>query len=291
MMKAQLLFGSLVLIILASILSPSLITEVITDGEPGIVAPATGQDVSSGPTSPANMAARRQAEERILKSTVRLYIETWIVRPDESGYDVDTTVSHATLKDGRFLVTHNHFSARFSDDSGQAYRTVTLANSDGQAIFKGALSDFELVWEDPETLLLAYKDSSLFEKLGLVSAEFKDWSAVPLEPGLGVAQVDWDGTTTRVDWTTVQEVHVEDGVPRLVLADSITLGASGGGIFWQGKHIANNWLLVQELGSSDELLHATTKVALNSVPVAGDPTPAIDSGRHQVGAYSPAGHS
>jgi len=292
MMKAQSLFASLMIIFLAGILSPSFITGVITDGQPAIVAPAAGQEVSSGSTSPANEAAHRQLEERILRSTVRIYIETWRVRPDESGYDVDTTVSHATLKDGRFLVTHNHFSVPLSGDDDQAYRTVTLANSDGQALFMGTLSDFELVWEDPQTLVLAYKDDdSLFEKLGFVSAEFKDWSSLPLEPGMEVAQVDWDGSTTRVDWTTVQEVDVEDGVPRLVLADSITLGASGGGVFWQGEHIANNWLLVQELGASDELLHATTKVALNSVPVSGpvtgmvtaDPTPAIDSGRHQFG--------
>jgi len=86
-----------------------------------------------------------------------------------------------------------------------------------------------------------------------------------------VAQVDWDGATTRVDWTTVQEVNVEDGVPRLVLADDVMLGASGGGIFWQGIHIANNWLMVQHYGESGKLTDTMTKVALNAAPLMGEP--------------------
>jgi hypothetical protein len=279
MMKAQLIFGTLIAIFLASILSPSLIAGAISDGiSSGMSTGTADAHVSAWPTVPAIAATRQQAEERILQSTVRIYIETWIVKPDESGYEVDSASSHATLKDGRFLVTHNHFSVPLAGDSELDYAAVTLANSDGQALFSGPLSDFELVWEDPETLVIAHKDVELFENLGFVSAEFKDWSSVPLEPGMEVAQVDWDGTTTRVDWTTVKEINVDDGIPRLVLADGITLGASGGGIFWQGHHIANNWLLVQELGASDELLGTTTKAALNSVQVTSRPGQALASG-------------
>lgn len=270
-MKVQLLLSSLTIIILAQILPLNIVAPVSPNVVPATSSQVAGPNVTSDPASVADALARREAEERILQSTVRIYIETWVVNPDESGYDVDTAVSHATLKDGRFLVTHNHFSTPLTGDNQLNYTTVTLANSRGEALFKASLSDFELVWQDPETLVIAYKDDSLFESLGFVSAEFADWSSVPLESGIEVAQVDWDGTTTRVDWTTVQEINVDDGVPRLVLADSIMLGASGGGIFWQGKHIANNWLLVQELGASDELLGATTKVALNSTPVAGSP--------------------
>lgn len=279
-MKVQLLLSSLIIIILAQILSLNIAVPVTLDAVPAMSSQVAVSDVTSGQAPAADTLARRQIEERILKATVRIYIETWVVNPDESGYELDTAASHATLKGGRFLVTHNHFSAPItggSRDKELGYIGVTLANSDGEPLFKGPLSDFELVWEDPETLIIAHKDDSLFEKLGFASAEFADWSSAPLEPGSEVAQVDWDGTTTRVDWTTVQEINVNEGVPRLVLADSITLGASGGGIFWQGKHIANNWLLVQELGASDELLGATTKVALNSAPVANGPSPVIAS--------------
>jgi len=272
--KAQLMLSSLILIILAHILSLNTVAALLPGDVPNIRAQTS---VISGQSAPAELTTHQRIEERILASTVRLYIETWRVRPDESGYDIDSFASHATLKDGRFLVTHNHFSVPLAGENEPYYAAVTLANSDGEALFRGPLSDFELIWEDPETLVIAHKDDSLFEKLGFVSAEFADWSSVPLEPGMQVAQVDWDGSKTRVDWTTVQAINVDDGVPRLVLADNITLGASGGGIFWQGKHIANNWLLVQELGASGELIRATTKVALNSAPVAGNPGQAVAS--------------
>jgi hypothetical protein len=278
--KVQLVFGSLIIILLAGVLFPGLEGLSVSAEAPTLSALAGELDIAGHQSDAADAAARRKAEEQILRSTVRIYIETWTVKPDDSGYDVGATVSHATLKDGRFLVTHNHFSAPLADQSAGTdpiYAVVTLANSDGQALFRGPLSDFVLIWKDPQTLVIRHKDDGLFEKLGFVSAEFEDWSAVPLKPGLEVAQVDWDGETTRVDWTTIQEVDVDDGVPRLVLADGVTLGASGGGVFWQGKHIANNWLLVQELGSSGEFLDTATKVALDSAQVANGPGQVVAS--------------
>lgn len=279
-MKVQVLFGSLFIIFMVGILSPGFVGSAISSAAPARPGRAGNPDAVPDQPAPVDPVARRQAEERILKSTVRIYIETWVVRPDDSGYDIDATASHATLKDGRFLVTHNHFSAPWAsqeEDPQPGYATVTLANSEGKALYKGALSDFEVVWEDPETLVIAHKDVDLFETLGFISADFEDWTSAPLEPDAEVAQVDWDGTTTRVDWTTVEEIAVDDGVPRLVLADGITLGASGGGIFWQGKHIANNWLLVQGLNASGELIDANTKGALNSAPIAGSLSSAVAS--------------
>lgn len=271
-MKERHLIGILIIIILVSIMTSTITAAVISESISGGPIQATGPNVTFVKPTSDEVETRQQIEERILNSTIRFYIETWAVRPGDSGYDFDSASGHGTLKDGRYLVTHNHFSAPLSSQShdreSNAYTMVTLTDSNGEALFKGPVSDFEVVWEDPETLVITHKDSDLFQKLGFVSAEFKQWSSVPLEAGMEVAQVDWDGATTRVDWTTVQEVTVNEGTPRLVLADDVTLGASGGGIFWQGVHIANNWLLVQELGASGELLSATTKVALNSAPVA-----------------------
>ena len=223
----------------------------------------------------------RELEQRILAATVRIELQGWTVADDESSYDIDYTVGHATVRDGRYLITHNHFriplSIRLQEGTSEVYTMVTLSDSSGQTLFKGPISDFEIAWEDPETLVFAYKDEELFQDANIVSAEVSDWSSIPLKVGMEVAQVDWDGATTRVDWTTVQGVDVEDGVPRLVLADGVTLGASGGGIFWQGIHIANNWLSVQYYGNSGTLTDTTTKVALNSTPVSGKLSQGLNS--------------
>jgi hypothetical protein len=84
--------------------------------------------------------------------------------------------------------------------------------------------DAEVVAEDAEALVIAPKEDGLLGKLGFVSAAFEDWSTVPREVGMEVAQVDWDGVTTRADWALVQEVNIEDGVPRLVLDDGVAQG-------------------------------------------------------------------
>ena len=281
-MQKRHLILSLIVIILSSTLTPAITAAVVPVDFLGVSPQATGANVACGKPTIANANTCRLIEEQILNSTVRIRIETWVVKAGDSGYDVHFSSGHATLKDDRYLITHNHFgvplSIRPRDGEPEAYAVVTLSNSNGETLFEGPLSDFELVWEDPETLVIAYKGNGLFEKLCFVSAEFKDWLSVPLEAGMEVAQVDWDGTTTRVDWATVQEVNVEDGVPWLVLADDVTMGASGGGIFWQGVHVANNWFLVQQLEESGALIDTKTTAALNSAQVAGKPGQVPSSG-------------
>lgn len=273
-MKKRILLISLMIIILTAILTLTATGAIASIDFPDASPPSSRPNSVCGEPSKANAFACKQIEEQILKSTVRIRIDTWVVKADESGYEIDSKSSHATLKDGRYLVTHNHFTAPITNlppgGESPAYASVTLSNSQGQALFNGPLSDFKLIWEDPETLVIAHKDNGLIESLGFVSAEFEAWSSLPLEAGMEVAQVDWDGVTTRVDWTTVQEVNVQDSVLQMVLADDVTLGASGGGIFWQGVHIANNWLQVQQLEESGALIDSITKVALNSTQVAGD---------------------
>jgi hypothetical protein len=275
-MTKRSIINTLLIIILATIvtstITPAVISADILGGRRQAQATTTIEKTASA-------SARQQIEEQILNATVRFYIETWVVAPGDSGYTIDSASGHGTLKDGGYLVTHNHFSTPPSGQShkqdSSAYSIVTLANSEGETLFRAPLSDFKVVWEDPETLVITHKDSDLFERLGFVPAEFQEWSSLPLEAGMEVAQVDWDGETTRVDWTTVQKVSVDEGTPRLVLVDEVMSGASGGGIFWQGYHIANNWSLVQELGAADELINATTKVALNSALVVNGPNQVV----------------
>jgi hypothetical protein len=238
------------------------------------VAHSEERPTSNGFKDPIVSDAKRRMmiEEQILASTVRIVIQNWHVDCDESGYNIDQSLGHATVMRGGKLVTHNHFSLPLSirqpNAATEAWGLVKLLDANGRQLFQAPLSDFEIAWEDQETLVLAYADASQFEALGLRPAEFVAWTELSLEAGMEVAQVDWDGRTTRVDWTTVKEVILEDGAPMLVLEDGVTVGASGGGIFWQGKHIANNCHLRQMVDASDNILGAVTTVALDSDQVS-----------------------
>jgi hypothetical protein len=69
---------------------------------------------------------------------------------------------------------------------------------------------------------------------------------------------------------SVTDFTVENGVPRIVLADGAMAGASGGGIFWDGYHIANNWRVKRILDSIGERSSQITTAALNSQLVLSD---------------------
>lgn len=220
----------------------------------------------------AETETRKIVEAQILASTVQILIESWTVAENELGYIYDSAISHATVMDNSKLLTHNHFSFPLPilnrEEGSEAYVSLKLLDTEGKQLFQAPVSDFELAYEDQETLVFAYKDESRFESLGLMQAEFYDWTSVPLQAGMEVAQIDWDGSATRVDWTTILEVKLDEGIPFLVLEDGVKLGASGGGIFWEGKHIANVWQLRRVLDSSDNVIDTETTVALNTAQVA-----------------------
>jgi hypothetical protein len=220
-----------------------------------------------------NNNARQEMEAKILNSTVRIVVQTWVVQPGDSGYEIDHAVGHATVMDGRYLVTHNHFPIPLSihpqEGDPESFGKVFIYNAQGQLLVEAPLSDFELVLEEEEILVFAYNGGGLFEGSGIESAEFKDWGSLTLEAGMEVAQIDWDGETTRVDWTTIQEMKLEDGAPRLVLEDGAIPGASGGGIFWNGFHVANNWRIEEQVDASGAVVDTVTTVALNTAQVAG----------------------
>lgn len=215
--------------------------------------------------------ACREMEEEILQATAQVSIEVWRVREDESGYDVLCSCGHATVKEGSFLVTHNHHSVPLSIRLGEedVYESVVISNAAGERLFRAPLTDFEVEWEDAGAMVLGYKDEGLFEELGFRSAEFGGWPAEGLGPGAEVAQVDWDGSETRVDWVTVEELKLEGDLPRLVMGDDVMAGASGGGVFFHGAHIATNWLVVEELSGSGELIERGAVAALDSEEIVG----------------------
>ena len=243
--------------------------------EQGIIGIAFSEDQPNGNScdnpSAEKVETCQKLEEQILASTVQIVIQTWVVGENESGYYLDESVGHATVMGNDHLVTHNHFSIPLSirqqNGDAAAYGVVKLFDAHGQKLFESPLSEFELAQEELETLVFSLKNKGQFEALGLRPAAFKEWTSLPLQPGMEVAQIDWDGATTRVDWTKVQEVKLDDGVPRLVLDDGAMPGASGGGIFWQGNHVANNWRLEEMIEASGDVVDSVTTVALNSVEV------------------------
>lgn len=230
------------------------------------------QAVSCLELTVTNRARCYEKAEQILKSTVHLEIQAWAVKENESGYEIASSFGHATLKKERLLVTHNHYGVLqpdFEINDQIHYFVVIVSKCDESASFQAPFTDFEIVWRNAETMILAYKDGLMAAELGLSSAEFEPWSAVPLRVGIEVAQVDWDGETTRVDWTTVKEINLRQTPPTIVLESYATTGASGGGVFWQGKHIGNNWCHIDYPTQATALTEFATLVALNSAEVAG----------------------
>lgn len=209
----------------------------------------------------------RALERQILNSTVLISFKGWVIKPGGAGYQADYSSGHGTVMDGRYLVTHNHFSLPVSDERGEGGEVygvrIYLYDSAGLPVFQGPSSEFEVVVEEGETLVLRHEDEGFFKALGFSSAEFGAWASLPVEIGVEVAQVDWDGLTTRVDWVKVKDVDMEAGTPRLVLADGVFPGASGGGIFWEGVHVANNWLYQAKVGEGGDRYDEATTAALN----------------------------
>jgi hypothetical protein len=215
----------------------------------------------------------KELEQRILASTVRIEWNLWVKDDGDNKYSRVDRISHATVKEGRYLVTHNHADVLKSDAKHKQFNRVSVFTSDGIPIWpKGPVDTLEVVVEDDETLVLDFGkcgDQGLFARWGIASAKFKAWDSVSLQPGTEVAQVVWNGSRAYVDWVRVDDVITESGPPRLELDSLVTSGASGGGVFWNGYHIANNWcqatVYVNDRGASP---HQYSVAALNSPQVA-----------------------
>jgi hypothetical protein len=215
-----------------------------------------------------------ELEHQILASTVRLEWRLWMLRDDGSWYaPVDAGAGHATVKEGQYLVTHNHWGISLSDRRDGVLTTLSVYTADGKPIWQDVpVEQVTPVAEDAETLVLdfgRYGSAGVFAALGLLSAEFKPWQSLPLRSGMEVAQINWDGATARVDWVKINALITESGTPRLALANFVMLGASGGGVFWNGYHVGNTWSRVTTYGAnSGALLRRHSEAALNSSHVA-----------------------
>lgn len=214
-------------------------------------------------------------EQQILAAVVRLEV----VAP--SLDDPSLLIGRGglgTIKDGQFIVVHNHFMVDlsiFADEAKKDLASLTLYGGNGYMLLRDVGPPlFEIVIEDQETLILDFgtndEGEGFFDWYRVPSAPFRNLHEITIQPGSEVAQVNWDGQITYIDWVKVQEVITLEGVPRLVLANPIYKGSSGGGVFWNGIHIANNWKTIVRIDESGAETYQYSIAALNSVAVSSN---------------------
>jgi hypothetical protein len=209
-------------------------------------------------------------ERRILASVVRY--EIYGPSMDGSGRQAEG-LGHGMVKDGRYLVVHNHFGVDLSSfDSGSPDAVITMYNGIGDLFMWKDSPHFTVVAEETEALVLDFGQSDggdgFFETLGIPSAYFESWEEAAPHSGQIVAQVIWDGRHSDVAWTSIKDVILDDGTPRLILANTLLPGASGGGVLLDGSHIAVNWERGKHLDEVGAVIEEFSTAALNSSVLA-----------------------
>lgn len=232
-------------------------------GGPTQTTPMAAQALAGGPScanpTPETAAACAALTERILAATVRLEFHGC------SG------IGHGTIYSGRYLITHNHYPVSgeaLSRGGDGLVSAVSVYKANGDIILlKAPLSYFSVVLIAPEALVLDFREYGgvgFFDSVGVPSAESGLLTDLNLQPGSEVAQIDWDMTTARVIWTRVTAVHATDATPFLELDSFVEQGASGGGVFYNGVHIANNWSRNAAKLPTGEVIRQYSVAALNS---------------------------
>ncbi|MAU00167.1 MAG: hypothetical protein CL608_23755 [Anaerolineaceae bacterium] len=204
-------------------------------------------------------------EQAILASVVRIVFHGQFQQGQHT--DFRGSFGHATVVNGRYLITHNHFSidlTALSASNPQGVTGFSLYNAAGQRILHNApVGTFQASAHNAETLILDFGEN-YFNDLEIMSAPFKSVEALTLTVGSEVGQIDWDGQQAYVVWTTVTEIVQDHATPHLVLDNYVMPGASGGGIFWNGYHIANSWADVTiKNARTGEFLGSFSLAALN----------------------------
>lgn len=237
-----------------------IVERVAASGEFAARPPASFGPSCARP-APEMVAGCRAQADRILASTARLEFHG-------SGGGI----GHATIIGGRYLVTHNHYPVSgeaLSRGGDGLISAVSVLKANGDVILLQApLSYFSVALIAPEALVLDFHEYSgvgFFDSVGVPSVESGLLTSVNLQPGNEVAQIDWDMTTARVVWTRVTAVHTENDTPYLELDSYVEQGASGGGVFYNGIHIANNWSRnIDRQAETGEVLRQYSLAALNT---------------------------
>ena len=211
-------------------------------------------------------------EVQILRATVHIVLHTW--GPLNGQQQQTRYNSHATILAGKYLLTHNHYKYSLREQVepfGQqnGYTGISLFGYGDRLILENApLHSFHIVYQDAETFVLSFEDENgrgLFESKNLASADFTDLDLISLEAGDELAQVDWDGEQTHVDWVRADNVVLSYHTPYLEVGNFIRKGSSGGGVFLNGVHIGNNWLRDTKTDQkTGEVIGWNSTIALNS---------------------------
>jgi hypothetical protein len=234
---------------------PASMAAAVPENVPGGVAVATVAPTCANPT-PEMIADCAERAEKVLATTVRLEFH------GPSG-----GIGHATVINGRYLVTHNHYpisGEELSRGGEGLISAVSVFKANGDIILlKTPLSYFTVLTVEPEVLVLDFKEYGgigFFETLGVPSATMRTWDGLSLRPGSEVAQVDWDGSTAHVEWTRVAAIHAEGESPYIELDSFVEQGSSGGGVYYVGYHIANNWsrLTIREAETGEIITQFST---------------------------------
>jgi hypothetical protein len=220
---------------------------------------------------PWRAARCAEIEQAILASTVRIIFQGWIEVENGNGVErINGSTSHATVIDGRYLLTHNHFGVPlsrvqlFNRYAARGFDGVSVLRLDGSVVLEaGSLDAFTVVSEVGETVLLDFGEG-FFARAGVPSAVRARANDVELYPGAEVALIDWDKAETWVVWGRVELVQEEDGLPVARVDHFIEKGSSGGGVFLNGVHIGNNrGRIIQTNRRTDEEQRRLSLVALN----------------------------
>lgn len=239
-----------------------------TEVNAGALPPEASPPISCIKPQREQAQACAEQAQQILDSTIRIEMHGWV---EVNGEHVPLSgrSSHATIKGGRYLVTHNHFKYPLRATEQSHYTAISLYRANGDIIMeKAPLTTFNIVVEDSAMLVLEFTDDTgqgLFESLGLPSARFRSWHMLDLQPGAEVAQILWNGRDTSVQWTVIQKVVSHDR-PRIELHSMLGAGSSGGGVFWQGQHIGNNLSRTWVRDRQNQIIRHFSTAALNEMP-------------------------
>lgn len=239
-------------------------TEIVITGQDGQELAENSVGPSCANPTPEMILSCETLVERLMASTVRLEF-----------HGPGGGIGHGTVFGGRYLVTHNHYpisGEALANGEAGSVTAISIFKANGDIILlKAPLTYFSVAAVEPEALVLdfqAYNGTGFFHSLGVPSAESKAYDG-QLQPGMEVAQIDWDGQTAHVDWVRVTAVYSDRITQQLELNNFVQQGASGGGIFYDGYHIANNWSRSTDtLEATGEVVRQYSIGALNSPQVA-----------------------
>ena len=230
------------------------------------------QELSCVNPAPEMVATCRTMEREILDTTVRLLMFTPLMHVEGFGVRIINSMGHATIMQGRYLVTHNHYDetlfSMLVQGDPENLITIAIFNTNGEVILQVPGQTLSVLVVDHETVVFDlgerrwgwFLHSPRFTIGQIYGTIFYIHQA-----GMEVAQIDWDGSSSHIDWVTIDAINIGSETPIINVTNCIKKGASGGGVFWQGQHIGNNWSRTDKcdsgLVSGDEIV---STVALNS---------------------------